>query len=110
MSAYHILIDCLPWLGFLGFGLCFLLTALFPSCREKNWEHWAFNGYRHFNQSPPSNPNLWPFQLGFALPRKPITQRDFDEKSAVLLYWALAALFLLIGIGGLVLIVYRSIT
>jgi hypothetical protein len=109
MSAFHILIECLPWLGFVGFGIYFLLTAGVPAWREKNWEHRAFSGHRYFNQNSPLNPNAWLLQPGFAKPRKPMAHGDFDEKSAVLLYWALAALFLLLGIGGLVLIVYRSI-
>jgi hypothetical protein len=109
MSAFHILVDCLPWLGFVGFGVYFLLTAAVPSWREKDWKRWAFYGYHYFNQIPPLNPNSWLLQPGFAKLRKPMARGDFDEKSAILLYWVFAALFLLIGIGGLVLIVYRSI-
>jgi len=105
MTAFYVMVECLPWLALVGLGLYFLLTALVPSWRDKNWKHWAFYGYGNFNQ----NPNSWLVQLGFAKPPKPVAQGDFDEKSAVLLYWVLAALFLLMGTGGLVLIVYRSI-
>jgi hypothetical protein len=110
MSTFHIFIECLLWLGFVGLGLYFLLTALVPAWREKGWNHWAFSGYRYFNQNPPLDQNSWLVELGFAKPPKPIAEGDFDEGSAVLLYWTLAALFLLIGIGGLVLVVYRSIS
>lgn len=110
MKTFQVLLECLPWLAIVGFGFYFLLTALFPSSHEKEGKHWAFSGYRFFNQNPPLNPNSWLAQLGFAGPPKPFAQGDFDEKSAVLLYWVLAALFLLMGIGGLVLIVYRSIS
>jgi len=91
MSTFHVFIECLPWLGFVGFGLYFLLTD------------------KYVNRNASFNPNSWLVQLGFAKPPKPVAQGDFDEKSAVLLYWVLAALFLLMGTGGLVLIVYRSI-
>ena len=102
------MIDCLPWLALIGFGLNFLLTALVPSWRENGWNRSAFYGWNYFNH-PPLGPNPW-LQLGFAKRPKPIDQRDFDEKSALLLYWVLAALFLVIGIGGLVLIVHRNIS
>jgi len=49
-------------------------------------------------------------QLGFAKPAKPIAEGDFDEKSGVLFYSAIGVLFLIIGIGGIVVIVYRTIT
>jgi hypothetical protein len=109
MSTFRVLIECLPFLAFVGFGIYFLLTALVPSWREQNWKHWAsYNEYVDPNSS--LNPSSWLRQLGFAKPRKPIAEGECDEKSALLLYYVLAALFLFIGIGGLILIVYRSIT
>jgi len=92
MSTFHVFIECLPWLGFVGFGLYFLLTD------------------KYVNRNASFNPNSWLRQLGFAKPRKLIAEGDFDEKSALLLYYALATFFLFIGIGGLILILYRSIT
>jgi hypothetical protein len=49
-------------------------------------------------------------QLGFAKPTKPIAEGDFDEKTGVLFYSVVGAFFLIIGLGGLVLIVYSSIS
>jgi len=96
------MIECVPCLAFVGFGLNCLLTALVPSWREKNWRPWQHFGF--------GNPNAWLVQPGFARPRKPKAERDFDEKSAVLLYYLLAAFFLLFGISGLVAIVYHSVS
>lgn len=101
------MLECLPWLGFVGAGLYCLLTALVPAWRDQNWNRLRFHGFAHFNHA--SNPNPWLVQLGLDWQRKPAFKADFDEKSAVFVYYALAAFFLLIGIGGLILIVYRSI-
>ena len=109
MSTFRVLMECLPFLAFVGFGLYFLLTALVPSWREQNWKHWAsYDKYVDPNAS--LDLNSWLRQLGFAKPLKPVTQGDFDEKSALLLYWVLAAVFLSMGIGGLILIVYLSVS
>src|SRR5438270_5907377 len=108
MSTFRILIECLPFLAFVGYGVYCLLTALLPSWREQNWKHWA--SYDEYVDPDSSlNINPWVRQLGFAKLRKPIAEGDLEEKSAVSLYYLLAALFLLIGIGGLILIVHLSI-
>jgi len=110
MSTFEVLIECLPFLAFVGFGLYLLLTALFPSWREKNWKHWKFYGiqYGNFTQSTYLNSLLQ--GLGFAKQRKPVSEGDFDDKTALLLYYILGAIFLILGIGGLALIVYHNIT
>ena len=41
--------------------------------------------------------------------RRPTAGSGFDEKSAIFVYYVFAATFLLLGIGGLALIVYRTI-
>jgi hypothetical protein len=46
----------------------------------------------------------------FCQANQPIAEGDFNEKSAILLYGILAALFISIGMGGLFVIVYRSIS
>jgi hypothetical protein len=107
VSTFDVLVKCLPCLAFVGLGLYFLLTALVPSGREKDWRHWKFYGLGESNR--PTNPNSWLVQLGFVKLRKPVAEGDFDEKSAVLLYYVFAALFLFIGIGGLILITYLSV-
>jgi hypothetical protein len=105
MQTFSVLWKCLPCLGFVGFGFYFLLTAFVPAWREKGWSHWKlYNGYQ------PRTSKSWLMQLGFAKPAKPIAEGDFDEKSGVLFYSAIGVLFLIIGIGGIVVIVYRTIT
>lgn len=91
--------------GFVGFGLYFLLTGLVPAWREKSWKHWKL-----YDTDQPRDSNSWLVQLGFAKPTKPIAEGDFDEKSGALFYSVVGTFFLLIGLGGLVFIVYLSIT
>lgn len=110
MSTFEVLIECLPFLVFVGFGLYFLLTALFPSWREKNWKHWQFYGIRYGNITQRTYLNSLLEGPGFTKRRKPIAEGDFDDNSALLLYYVLGAIFLVLGIGGLALIVYRNIT
>ena len=105
MNTFSVLLECVPFLGFVGFGLYFLLTALVPAWRERGWTHWKL-----FGTDEPVRENSWLVQLGFAKPTKPIAEGDFNEKSAILLYGILAALFISIGMGGLFVIVYRSIS
>jgi len=80
MSTFEVLIECLPFLAFVGFGLYLLLTALFPSWREKNWKHWKFYGiqYGNFTQSTYLNSSLQ--GLGFAKQRKPVSEETLTIK------------------------------
>jgi len=111
MNTFSVLFECLPLFAFVGFGLYFLLTAMVPTWREKGWKHWKAYGWNPpMISNRPMNANSWLVQLGFAKPTKPIAEGDFDEKSALLFYYALGTVFLIIGIGGLALIVCRSIT
>ena len=109
MSTFQVLIECLPFLALVGCGVYFLLTALVPSWRQQNWKRWAIDD-EYVDPDSSLKINSWLRQLGFAKPRERIAEGDLDDKSALSLYYVLAALFLFIGIGGLVLIVYRSIT
>jgi hypothetical protein len=88
-----------------GFGLYFLLTGLVPAWREKGWTHWKVYGTDN-----PLDSNSLSVKLGFAKPTKPIAEGDFDEKSGALFYSVIGTFFLIIGLGGLVFIVYLSIT
>ena len=110
MNTFSVLFACLPCFGFVGFGLYLFLTAFVPSWREKGWNHWKLFNHQQASSYQSTNPNSWLVQLGFAKVRKPIAEGDFDEKSAVLLYCILGTLCLIIGVSGIVLIVYRNIT
>src|SRR5262249_51317779 len=105
MGTFHIMLECGPWLAFVGFGLSFLLTALVPPSRDRNWNLWNLYLLGDFQPT-----FLAPFfeQLRF-IKRKPIAEEYLDEESAVRLTYIVAAIFLFSGIGGLVLIVHRSI-
>jgi hypothetical protein len=98
------MLECVPWLALVGFGLNFLFTALVPSWRGRNWTHWKLYSPGHFQP-----PLLGSFlgQLGF-VKRGTIVERHFDERSAVLLNYILAAIFLFLGISGLVVTVTRN--
>jgi hypothetical protein len=104
VNAFRIMLECVPWLALLGFGLNFLLNALVPSWRGKNWNHWQFYSPGHFQP-----PLLGSFlgQLGF-VKRGTIVERQFDERSAVLLNYALAAILLFLGISGLATTIARN--
>jgi hypothetical protein len=102
---------CLPYLAFVGFGLHCLLTALIPSSSKKDWRHWKL--YVLVNFLPgffDSFLERFGF-VSFGLTRHRLTPvADFNEKAAISLYYVFATTFLLLGIGGLALIVYRSIS
>ncbi|MFI5104764.1 MAG: hypothetical protein ACHP79_07565 [Terriglobales bacterium] len=51
----------------------------------------------------------WLVQLGFMQPPKPFAEGDFKVGTAVWLYSLLGAIFIAIGVGGIVLIVRASI-
>src|SRR5262249_54173034 len=99
---FDVLWKCLPFFFFTGIGLYCLLTAMVPSWREKNWRHWTI--YQPGNGL--INPNWWLVQMGFS---KPSGEGDFNERTALLVYYGFAAVFSFIGIGGIILTVYRSI-
>jgi hypothetical protein len=101
---------CLPYLAFVGFGLNFLLTASVRSWRGNDREHWTLY---NFVISLPTVFDSFLGQLGFIRPglikHKPTADSNFDEKSAIRIYYAFAATFLFLGVVGLVLILSRSI-
>ena len=101
---------CLPYLAFVGFGLNFLLTASVSSWRGNDPRHWTLY---NFVISLQTALDSFLGQLGFINPglmkRKPIAESNLDEKSAISLYYVFAATFLSLGVGGLVLILYRTI-
>ena len=105
MNTFSVLFKCLPFFAFVGFGLNSLLIALVPSWREKGWTHWRF-----YDAENPHTESSWLVQLGFAKPTKPIAEGDFGEKTGVLFYSVLGIFLLIIGLGGLVYIVYQSIS
>ena len=110
MSTFHIFIECLPYLAFVGFGLNFLLTASVPSWRGNDRGHWTLY---NFVISLQTALDSFLGQLGFINPglikRKPIAESNLDEKSAILIYYVFAGTFLFLGVSGLVLILYRGI-
>jgi hypothetical protein len=88
------------------------IRRLLPACSlhsflaGKGWNHWTlYYGY----SNRPTNPNSLLVQLGFAKVRKPDAQGDFSEKTGVILFYVIAAILLIIGIGGVVVIVHQSI-
>lgn len=84
MSITEILVKCFPFLVLIGCGLFSLFTALTPAWREQSVNRWKI----------------------YLEARRPITQIDFNEKTAILLYSGVGTLFILIGMAGLVLIAY----
>lgn len=84
MSITEILVKCFPFLVLIGCGLFSLFTALTPAWREQSVNRWKI----------------------YLEARRPITQIDFNEKIALLLYSGVGTLFVLMGIVGLVLIAY----
>jgi hypothetical protein len=80
-----------------------MLLALLPSWREKNQRYWRFQGW---GLNPP---NSWLTQLGFGKFRTPFDEGNFDERFMVFLYYTFAALFLSVGISGLILTIYRMV-
>ena len=100
---------CVTYLAFVGTGINFLLTALFPAWRGNDPGRWKL--FNLINLLPDLL-DSFVGQLRFArfglIKRKPSTTRDFDERSAVILYYVFAAVFLFLGISGLVLVVYQS--
>ena len=110
MSNLRVLLDCLPYLAFVGFGLNFLLAASISSWRGNDRKHWTLYNFVVFL---PTAFDAFLGQLGFInsglVKRKPIPESNLDEKSAIRIYYVFAATFLFLGIGGLILIVHRSI-
>ena len=109
VTSFQSIVLFMSYLAFLGFGFNFLLTALFPPWRGKDRAKWKLFNLVNFL---PAFLDSFLGQLGFAklglVKRGPATTRDFEERSAVLLYYVFAAIFLFLGTGGLVLIVYGS--
>jgi hypothetical protein len=101
---------CLPYLAFVGFGLNFLLTASVRSWRGKYREHWTL--YNFVISLPPVFDSFLG-QVGFIRPglikHKPTADSNFDEKSAIRIYYVFAATFLFLGVVGLVSILSRNI-
>jgi hypothetical protein len=95
---------CVPFFLCVGIGLNVMLSALVPSWREKGWTHWKM-----YNDCDGDyNPNSWWIALGFAKPRKPVAEGDFDEKTALWLYSCLGTLLILIGLAGIIWFAYLS--
>lgn len=111
MNNFSTVLMCLAYLAFVGFGLNFLLTALFPSSRNNDWRRRKLYSLVNFL---PGVFDSFLEQFGFVklgiVKRRPNTGDLFDEKSAVTLYYIFAATFLLLGIGGLALMVLRSVS
>jgi len=104
------MLSCLPYLAFVGFGLNFLFNALSPSWRGKDQQQWKL--YNLVTFVPAFLESLLE-QIGFSrsgfIRHTRVAGIDSQEKSAIALYLVFAATFLFLGIGGLALIVYRSI-
>jgi hypothetical protein len=84
MTTVEMLVKCFPFFVFIGLGLYSLFTALTPAWREQSVNRWKV----------------------YLEARRPITQIDFNEKTAILLYSGVGTLFVLMGIVGLVLNAY----
>lgn len=84
MTTVEILVKCFPFLVLIGLGLFSLFTALTPAWREQSLNRWKV----------------------YLEARRPITQINFNEKTAVLLYSGVGTIFFLTGIAGLILIAY----
>ena len=100
---------CLPYLALVGFGLNFLLTASVSSWRGNDRRHWTLYNFVIFL---PTVLDSFLGQFGLISPglvkRNPTAESILAEKSDVWTYYVFAATFLFLGVGGLVLIVYRS--
>ena len=109
MSTFRIMLMCLLYLAFVGLGLNCLLTALSSRWRGEKREQWRLynfiNFFPHFLDS--FFGRLGIVRSGFIRPR-PFARIDFDEKSAKAVYYVFAATFLILGIGGLVMLVYSK--
>jgi hypothetical protein len=106
VTTFRVLAECVPGFAFAGFGLHFLLTALVPSWRGKEWRHWKYFGPA--NADFPYNDNSWLVQLGFVKLPKPDKEGDWDVDTAVRIYLALGVLFSLIGIAEIIIVVQRT--
>ncbi|HEY2392322.1 MAG TPA: hypothetical protein VGK22_14200 [Candidatus Angelobacter sp.] len=104
MNTFNVLLKCLPFFGFIGLGLYFLLTALVPAWRDKDWTHWKIYGTDN-----PRTESSWLVQLGFAKPTKPIAE-DFSEKTGAAWLYTGGVLLLAIGLSGIIYIVYQNIS
>jgi len=105
MGAFTILFKCLPFFISTAYGVYYLLAAIFPSWREKGWNHWTVY---YGNSNRPTNPNSLLVQLGFVKVRKPDAEGDFSEKTGVILFYVIASLLLIVGVGGILWIAYLS--
>jgi hypothetical protein len=101
VTTFHILWRCLPFFGFVGYGLYFLLAALIPSWREPGWRHWKI-------YAGEDNSRSLLVQLGFQKVNKPIKEGDFSERTAVRLFFFLGSLLMLLGAAGIVWFAYLS--
>ena len=84
MTTVAMLMKCFPFFVSIGLGLFSLFVALTPAWREQSLNRWK----------------------NYVEARIPITQIDFNEKTAILLYSGVGTIFLLVGIAGLVCIAY----
>jgi len=101
VTIFIVLWKLAPSAFFVAIGVYCLLLALLPSFREKNWRYGRFQGW---GLNPP---NSWLTHVGFGKFRTPFDEGNFDERSMVFLYYTFAALFLSVGISGLILTIYR---
>lgn len=86
MTAVEILVNCFPFLVLIGYGLYSLFTALTPAWRAQSVSRWKV----------------------YLEARRPITQIDFNEKTAILLYSGVGTIFVLMGIAGLICLAYGT--
>ena len=101
MTTFRVLLRCLPFFGFVGFGLYFLFTALIPSWREPGWKHWrAYAGE--------DNSRSLFVQLGFEKINKPLKEGDLSEKTAVRLFIVVGVLLVLLGAAGIMWFAYLN--
>ena len=100
----------LPYLAYVGVGLHFLLTASVPSWRGNDPRRWTLYNFVIF---VPTVFDSFLAQFGSIqhglTKRRSTADPTLDEKSAVRIYYVFAAAFLVLGVGGLVLILSRSI-
>lgn len=101
MTTFQILLRCLPFFLFVGYGVYWLLTALFPSWREPGWRHWKV-------YAGSDNSRSVMVQLGFVKANKPIAEGNYSEKTAVRIFMAMGLFFVLVGVAGIIWFAYLS--
>jgi cytochrome c oxidase assembly factor CtaG len=84
MTTAEMLMKCIPFLVLIGTGLSSLFTALTPAWREQSVNRWRI----------------------YLQVRRSMTQIDFDEKTAILLFSGVGTVFVLMGFAGLVCIAF----